>query len=154
MENVIDEILENYSFGQRDNLIQILQEIQETVGYLTEDAVTRVGKYLNLPTSKIYGLATFYNQFRFEPHGKYHIQLCRGTACHVSGSAEVLLQLHKELGISEGQITRDGLFSIELLACIGACGQAPVISINGEYYTGVTSEKVKPLIQLFRNKEM
>jgi len=154
MSDSLSEILEKYPLAQRDNLIQILQDIQENIGYLTEESVKVVGEHLNLPASKIYGLATFYNQFRFEPHGKFHIQLCRGTACHVMGSERVLSQLEKELGISSGQITRDGLFSIELLACIGACGQAPVISINGEFYTGIDSERLKAVIQELKAQEV
>ncbi len=153
MSDSLSKILEKYPQAQRDNLIQILQDIQENIGYLTEDSVKEVGEFLKLPTSKIYGLATFYNQFRFEPHGKYHIQLCRGTACHVMGSESVLNQLEKELNIAAGQITRDGLFSIELLACIGACGQAPVISINGEFYTAITPQKLKSVIKELKSEE-
>ena len=112
-----------------------------------------VGKHLNIPTSKIYGVATFYNQFRFEPKGKYHIQVCRGTACHVLGSATVLQQLEKVTRIKADQTTRDGLFSIEVVACIGACGLAPVICINGEFFAKVTDESIKKIVEDYRNKE-
>lgn len=154
MKTNIDIILEKYENVGRDNLIPLLQEIQEKEGYISEEAIVKTGKKLNLPTSKIYGVATFYNQFRFEPIGKYHIQVCRGTACHVLGSATVLQELESMLKIKAGQTTRDGLFSIEVVACIGACGLAPVISINGEFYANVTSEKIKEIIEYYRSKEI
>ncbi|MBN1183025.1 MAG: NADH-quinone oxidoreductase subunit NuoE [Bacteroidales bacterium] len=146
-------ILESYPDKGRDQLIPILQDIQSEMGYLSEEAMVLVGKHLTLPTSKIYGVATFYNQFRFEPTGKYHIQLCRGTACHVLGSASVLDELQKILKIKAGQTTRDGLFSIEVVACIGACGLAPVIAINGEFHAKVTTELIKSIIESYRNRE-
>jgi NADH-quinone oxidoreductase subunit E len=97
-------------------------------------------------------VATFYNQFRFSPLGKYHIQVCRGTACHVLGSSTVLQELEKELKIKAGETTRDGLFSIEVVACIGACGLAPVVCINGEFYGKVTSASLKTIIEKLRKE--
>jgi NADH-quinone oxidoreductase subunit E len=134
-------------------LIPLLQEIQEKEGYLSEVAIVKTGLKLKIPTSKIYGVATFYNQFRFEPVGKYHIMVCRGTACHVLGSATVLQELESILRIKAGQTSRDGLFSIEVVACIGACGLAPVININGEFFAKVTTDKLKEIIESFRAKE-
>ena len=134
-------------------MIPILQEIQEKDGYLSEDAINKVGHSLKMPTSKIFGVATFYNQFRFEPLGKYHIQVCRGTACHVLGSATVLEEIEKQLKVKAGQTTRDKLFSIEVVACIGACGLAPVISINGEFHAKVTADSIKDIIAEYRNME-
>lgn len=154
MKTNIDIILEKYENISRDSLIPLLQEIQEKEGYISEEAIVKIGKKLNLSTSKIYGVATFYNQFRFEPIGKYHIQVCRGTACHVLGSATVLQELESMLKIKAGQTTRDGLFSIEVVACIGACGLAPVISVNGEFYANVTSEKINEIIEYYRSKVM
>lgn len=153
MEKAIDKILENYENCSRDSLIPLLQEIQEKEGYLSEVAIVKTGLKLKIPTSKIYGVATFYNQFRFEPVGKYHIMVCRGTACHVLGSATVLQELESILRIKAGQTSRDGLFSIEVVACIGACGLAPVININGEFFAKVTTEKLKEIIESFRAKE-
>ena len=146
-------ILESYPDKGRDQLIPILQDIQAELGYLSEEAMIVVGKHLTLPTSKIYGVATFYNQFRFEPTGKYHVQICRGTACHVLGSSSVLEELQKNLKIKAGQTTRDGLFSIEVVACIGACGLAPVIAINGQFHAKVTTESIKTIIESYRNQE-
>ncbi len=144
------QMIDKYPEARRDNLIPMLQNIQETEGYLSRDSIRKIGDYLNIPTSKIYGVATFYNQFRFQPLGKYHIVVCRGTACHVNNSANVLATLESELGIKAGQTGRDGLFSIEVVACIGACGLAPVISINGEFYAGVTTDSVRRIIKKYK----
>ncbi len=150
MKHSVDEILIRYQNAKRDSLIPILQEVQETEGYVSRKAIEKIGRHLNLPASKIFGVATFYNQFRFEPLGKFHIQICRGTACHVKGSAKVLDALKQELKIEPGQTTRDGLFSIEVVSCLGACGLAPVISINGEFYANVTPEQVRNIIKSCR----
>lgn len=149
----VEEILKKYENAKRDSLIPILQDIQDSVGYIPKEAVKAVGKYLNLPASKIYGVATFYNQFRFEPLGKYHIQICRGTACHVKGSQKVLETLQRELGIGPGETTKDGLFSIEVVACLGACGLAPVITVNDKVYANMDSDSVKKLIKELKKGE-
>ena len=112
----------------------------------------KIGRHLGLPASKIYGVATFYNQFRFQPLGKYHIQVCRGTACHVKGSLAVLEAIKLALNISPGETSKDGLFSLEVVACIGACGLAPVISINGEFHAAMTTDKARALIDSLRRK--
>ena len=149
----IDLILQEYKGAKRDSLIPMLQDIQEVEGFLSENSIVKVGNILHLPTSKIYCVATFYNQFRFQPNGKYHVQVCRGTACHVLGSSTVLKEIEKKLKIKAGQTTRDGLFSIEVVACIGACGLAPVISVNGQFFAKVTTDSLTEIIEGFRNKE-
>jgi len=154
METTIEKILSKHAGSGRDNLIPVLQEIQESEGFLSEAAIVQTGRTLNIPTSNIFGVATFYNQFRFEPVGKFHIQVCRGTACHVLGSATVLQQLESHLKIKAGKTTRDGLFSIEVVSCIGACGLAPVISVNGEFYANVTPESIKTLVDNYSSKEI
>lgn len=147
MENIsIDKILSVYPEATRDNLIPILQDVQEQDGYISRDTIRQVSKYLSLPESKIYGVATFYNQFRFEQIGKHHIQLCRGTACHVKGSAKLLDTVRKLLGVEPGKTTKDKLFSLETVACMGACGLAPAVSINGEIHAKVTPKSVIKLI--------
>ena len=153
MQSKIKKILATYPSSGRENLIPMLQDIQEEIGYVSEEAVVNVGSHLNLPVSKIYSVATFYNQFRFEPKGKYHIQVCRGTACHVLGSSTVQKELEKILKVKAGQTTRDRLFSLEVVACIGACGLAPVITINGQFFAKVTQESLVKIIENFRNKE-
>lgn len=148
----VERILTQHQGASRDALIPILQEVQEAEGYLSREAVIQISKHLKLPASKIYGVATFYNQFRFQPVGRYHIQLCRGTACHVKGSADVLDAVCRLLNITPGQTARDGLFSLEVVACIGACGLAPVININGEFFAGVTRDSVAEIVDSYRRK--
>ncbi|MCK5148241.1 NADH-quinone oxidoreductase subunit NuoE [bacterium] len=153
MDTILDTILDKHRNARRDALIPILQEVQEAKGFLSRESVAAIGEILNLPTSKIYGVATFYNQFRFSPLGAQHVQICRGTACHVKGSAAVLDALERELDIEAGQTTRDGQFSLEVVACIGACGLAPVISVNGEFHAGVLPEDVNNIINSYRVDE-
>ena len=148
----IGPILEKYPNAGRDSLIPILQAVQEEIGYLSRDAVVQIARHLNLPASKIYGVATFYNQFRFQPQGQYHIQVCRGTACHVKGSAAVLDAIKQALSLEPGQTTRDGLFSLEVVACVGACGLAPVISVNGEFHAGATPDSARKILNAYRKE--
>lgn len=143
-------IMEKYAGASRDSLIPLLQEVQEAEGYISRERVCKIGELLGLSTSKIYGVATFYNQFRFQVRGKYHILVCRGTACHVKGSADVLAAFEQELGISAGETDKKGLFSLEVVACIGACGLAPVISVNGEFHAGVDPKKVPAIVDKYR----
>jgi NADH-quinone oxidoreductase subunit E len=150
--NPVDEILEQHPGAGREHLIPILQDVQAVEGYLSRDAVERIGKHLGLPAAKIYGVATFYNQFRFHKPGRFQIQVCRGTACHVKNSAKVLDALQRELGIKPGETDRDGLFSLEVVACIGACGLAPVIAINGEFHAGVKPDRVPRIIKSYRRQ--
>ena len=148
----IDSILQQHPHAKRDSLIPLLQEVQERQGYLSREALVRIGQHLNLPASKVYGVATFYNQFRFQPQGQFHVQVCRGTACHVKGSAAILNAIQRDLKILPGQTSRDGLFSLEVVACIGACGLAPVISVNGEFHAGVSTRKVASILDSYRRK--
>ena len=140
------DITKKFPSPKRDSLIPILQFVQEKQGYLSKLALIAVGRLLKIPVSKVYGVASFYNQFRFNAPGKYHVQICRGTACHVRGSFSVLNTFRRELGIEPGQTSRDGLFSLEVLACIGACGLAPVLCVNGEFHAGMTPDKTGKLI--------
>jgi NADH-quinone oxidoreductase subunit E len=133
-------------------LIPILQEIQEKQGFLSREAVETVGRSLSIPASKIYGVATFYNQFRFTPQGRYHVQVCRGTACHVKGSAAVLDSLKRELKVEAGETTRDGLFSLEVVACIGACGLAPVMNIDGNFHANLTTQAVPGILNQYKKQ--
>jgi len=146
-------ILNEFGDAKRDSLIPILQRAQEVHGYLSEKAIAEIGHHLKLPASKVYGVATFYNQFRFTPKGRFHIMLCRGTACHVKGSLKLLDAVTRTLRIQPGQTTRDGLFSLEVVACMGACGLAPAMSVNGEMYAKVTPKKVGKILDECRAKE-
>lgn len=147
------KLLEKYPDLNRDSLIPILQDVQDSQGYISEDAVRQIGNHLGLPVSKVYGLATFYNQFRFVAAGKYHIQVCLGTSCHMKGGETIRKEIKKLLLIDEGEISRDGLFSLEVLSCIGACGQSPVMSINGEYYSGVDKVRLREIINFIKELE-
>jgi len=150
----MDQILARHRQVSRDSLIPLLQEFQDEFGFISEESVERIGTYLNLPASKIYGLATFYNQFTFTPKGKYHIRVCNGSACHIDHSGSILKELKKNLGIGDGETTRDGMFSLEVVACIGACGQSPVIEINNTYYPRLKSSKVKEILESIRAKHL
>ena len=146
----VQTILKKYPDTGRDNLIPILQDIQNNDGYLSKDSIIEVGKHLHMPTSKIFGVATFYNQFTFSPRGEHHITLCNGSSCHMGGSGELLAEITKMLEIKDGQTTRDRLFSLEVQSCIGACGQSPVMAINGKYYSGVGVKEVRAIIKKYQ----
>jgi NADH-quinone oxidoreductase subunit E len=148
----IEPIVSKYPAGRRDALIPLLQDVQASLGYLSRDAVVRIGQHLRLPASKVYGVATFYNQFRFQPLGRYHIQVCRGTACHVKGSLSALSTIQRTLNLKPGQTSRDGNFSLEVVACLGACGLAPVMAVNGEFHAGATAERVTRILRTLRKE--
>lgn len=143
----IEGILKKYKQGKREELIPILQEIQAGSGYLSEDAIVRIGSYLGLSTTKIYGLATFYDRFRFIPSGKIKIRICHGTSCFLNGSQSVISKLREETGVAPGQSTRDGLVSYEIVSCMGGCVNGPVLEINDEYHIRVTPDQVPELIR-------
>jgi len=149
----IDTLLQKFPDLSRDTLIPILQEIQNEYGYVSEESIRKIGSALDLPVSKIYGLSTFYNQFRFTPRGKYHIQVCHGTCCHMEGAGHILEEILTILNIGDGETSRDGLFSLEVLSCIGACAQSPVIAVNGDYIRKVTRDSLKEIIQYYRHLE-
>ncbi len=148
----VNAVLEDYPTAGRDALIPILQQVQKRQGYLSPQAVIRIGEHLNLAPSKVYGVATFYNQFRFSAPGQCHIQVCRGTACHVKGSAGVLETIQRLLKIEPGQTTRDGRFSLEVVACIGACGLAPLICCEENFHAQVSPAKAEKIIKQYQKK--
>ena len=150
----VEEVIGRFPQAGRDALIPILQAVQEAQGYLSEDAVVSIGRHLRIPASKVYGVATFYNQFRFQPRGAYHITVCRGTACHVKGSAKVLEAIVRHLGVGPGKTTRDKLFSLETVACLGACALSPVVCINGEFHAKVSPAKAVKLIAACRSRAL
>ncbi|MFO7617090.1 MAG: NAD(P)H-dependent oxidoreductase subunit E [Bacteroidales bacterium] len=143
-------ILAKYPVGAPENLIPILQEIQDSSDYLNEKAIQAVSAHLGIPSVKIYSVATFYNEFRFNPGGHYHIKVCQGTGCLVDGSEQIRRELTRLLEIGPGEITRDGWFSLEWVPCLGVCQEAPVISVNGRIVTRMTPARVKEVITQFR----
>ena len=140
----LDEIINSYG-AKKSNLIAILQKVQEVFRYLPEDAMIYIGtKIEGLSPATVFGVATFYAQFSLEPKGKYEIKVCDGTACHVRGSMPVLNAIKARLDIKDGQLTtNDGLFSLETVSCLGACGLAPVVVINDKVYPQMTSDAIK-----------
>ena len=150
----VETILLGHPGAGRDHLIPILQEVQAEEGFLSRAAIAKVGAELHLPASKIFGVATFYNMFRFQPKGKYHVMVCRGTACHVKGSKRVLDMVTKTLKLQPGETSRDGLFSLEVVACMGACGLAPVVNINGEFHAKVTPMKFQKILEACREPRL
>jgi len=149
-----NKLFEKYERGNRSHLIELLQDVQEIYGYIPEIAMIDIGEFLGLPTSSVFGVTTFYNQFRLTPLGKNVINVCRGTACHVKDSANILFALENGLGIKVGMTTRNKEFTIEQVACIGACSIAPVISINGKYFGRLKTKDIPKLIAEFKkNKE-
>lgn len=150
----VDAIIQSYG-AKKSNLIAILQKVQETFRYLPEDAMIYIGtKIEGLSPATVYGVATFYAQFSLEPKGKYEIKVCDGTACHVRGSMPVLKAVKARLNIQEGQLTTsDGLFSLETVSCLGACGLAPVVVINDKVYPQMTSDAVKIVLDTIFQEE-
>lgn len=147
MGTEIDVILKKYKQGKREDLIPLLQEIQEDHGFLSEEAIVKTGKFLGLSTTKIYGLATFYDKFRFIPSGKIQIRICHGTSCFLNGSQSIINKIKEETGISPGQTSRDGNFSYEIVSCMGGCNNGPVINVNGEFHTHIKAEQLPELLK-------
>ena len=143
----VDEILETYHYS-KSYLIAILQKVQEVYRYLPEDVMTYVGEKIDgLSPATVFGVATFYAQFSLEPKGKYEIKVCDGTACHVRGSMPVLNAIKNKLKLTDGKMTSDnGLFSLETVSCLGACGLAPVVMINEKVYPQMTSDAISIII--------
>jgi NADH-quinone oxidoreductase subunit E len=141
MEERLQAILASYQ-GTKDELIPILQKVQEEFGFLSESAMLAIARYTGVPESKVYAVATFYAQFRFTPIGRKHIMACRGTACHVRGAPRILEEIERILGIKEGETTSDLEYSLETVACIGACGLSPCMMINKKVEAKLTPKKI------------
>lgn len=143
---VLDDILEAHEYNP-SQIIAIMQDIQKECRYLPQDALCYIAKKLNISEAKVYGVATFYENFSLEPKGKYVIKVCDGTACHVRKSVPILEEFRKVLGVSaESPTTKDGLFTVETVSCLGACGLAPVCTVNDVVNPAMTPEKARELI--------
>ncbi len=148
MEKIFQEYL-----PVKDNLILILNEVQEHFGYIPKESQIKISEFLKIPMAEIYGVITFYSRFTLEPKGKYTISICLGTACYVKGSQKILDRLEERLKITSGQTTEDGMFSIDTTRCVGACGLAPVFTVNGEVYGKATVKKLDEVLdELIENK--
>ena len=146
-------IFKKYPAKDKSNLIALLQGVQEVYGYLPEGVLQEVADFIEMPLSRVYGVATFYNQFRLTPLGENVIRVCRGTACHVCNSANILFSLETALGIKAGQTSRDKKFTLETVACIGACSIAPVITVNDEYFGKITVKEIPNIVKKFINTQ-
>jgi len=151
--NDLDKTLEEYS-GIEGSLITILQKAQDIYGYLPREVVEHIAGALKVKPAKVHGVATFYKQFRFEPVGKNLIMLCTGTACHVNGANTIGAAISDELGISDGETTQDGLFTLNKVACIGCCSLSPVMMINGEAYGQLTDKRARAIINELRSASL
>lgn len=149
-QKVLDEILETHEYDQTA-VIAIMQDIQKVYRYLPEEMLCYIAKKLHLSEAKVYGVATFYENFSLEPKGKYLIKICDGTACHVRKSSAILDEIRSELGVTAAKPTTDDMmFTVETVSCLGACGLAPVCTVNDVVYPAMTPEKARELIQTLR----
>ena len=150
---LLDDILVKHDFDA-SQVIAIMQDIQREYHYLPEETLTYISKALKLSEAKIYGVATFYENFSLEPKGKYVIKVCDGTACHVRNSTPILETFKKELGLKgSSKTTADGLITLETVSCLGACGLAPVCTLNDAVHPAMTPEKAVELVKEIREKE-
>ncbi len=149
MEPELHTIFSHFE-GKREEIIPILQKVQNTYSYLPEESMSEIARFVHVPESQVYGVATFYAQFRFTPRGKKHCMVCRGTACHVNGAQRVLEEMESVLGIKEGETTEDLEYSLETVACIGACSLAPAVMINDTVEAKLDPKKIRKLF----NKEV
>jgi len=145
MRERLQPIFEAYP-GHREVLIPVLQKTQAELGYLSEEAITEIARHLGLSSSDIYGVASFYAQFRFEQPGEHEVKVCQGTACHVRGSGRILGEVERELGIHPGETTADYKFSLERVACVGCCALAPVMIVDGVVHAKMTVAESKKIL--------
>jgi NADH-quinone oxidoreductase E subunit len=152
MENYdkVKELIERYG-RKKTALMPILHDVQEHYGYIPQTAQDLIAAELNIPLTDVYGLITFYARFSLVPQGKNRVSICMGTACYVKGAEKVLHAVKKSLGINSGETTEDGLFSIDETYCIGACGLAPVMTVNENVYGKMTSEQVEEVLSKYRD---
>jgi len=147
----IDRILKKHNH-EHSSIIAMLQDLQELENYLPENSLEYLSEKLSMPLSKIYRIATFYNAFSLTPRGKHLISVCLGTACHVRGAAKVLDRIRMYLGVEVGGMTKDGLFSLETVNCLGACAMGPIVVAGGDYYGQMTPAKVAPTMKNYGKK--
>jgi NADH-quinone oxidoreductase subunit E len=151
MDNRLTKVFASFE-GKEEELIPVLQGVQNEVGFLSDDSMKHIARFVKIPLSKVYGVATFYAQFRFKPKGETHILLCRGTACHVKGAPRIQEEIENQLGIKEGETSKDLKYSLENVACIGACSLAPCVMVNGTVEANLTPQKVEKLFGHAKNR--
>jgi NADH-quinone oxidoreductase subunit E len=151
MENNIEQILARYPKGDRGFLIPILQEVQESYGYISPDVVDEIGRFTRVNPGEIFGVASFYSQFRFTEPGKHTIKVCLGTACHVRGGSRILDWMEHKLHVKAGETTPDGQFSLEQVACFGCCALAPVVVVDSDVHARMNSTKGQKLLKKYES---
>lgn len=144
-EQQLEEVFAQYR-GQQGALIPVLQAAQDIYGYLPREVLERIAAELKLPISQVYGVVTFYAQFNLKPRGRYIIRVCQGTACYVRGGGEIFAELQEQLGIKDGETTEDLRFTLESVACLGACGLAPVIMVNDDTHGRLTKDAIAGIL--------
>lgn len=149
--SLIKPVLDEYG-DTEGSLITVLQHAQDIYGYLPTDVLYCIAERIGVSSAKVMGVATFYSQFRLKPVGKYLIMLCEGTACHVNGSQRIEAAITQELGISDGETTDDGLFTLKNVACLGCCSLSPVMMINGETYGSLTPSKTVEILRKLKEE--
>ncbi|KXG77691.1 NADP-reducing hydrogenase subunit HndA [Fervidicola ferrireducens] len=149
---LLEGVLEKYR-GNPSSLITVLQKAQDIYGYLPRKVLYHIAREIRVKPAKVFGVATFYAQFRLRPIGKHLIMVCHGTACHVNGAELITSALCDELKINEGETTKDGLFTLQNVACLGCCSLAPVMMIDGEAYGKLTPDKARSIIREILKKE-
>jgi len=148
----LDGILAQYK-GERGELIPILQAAQAEFGYLPKEVMAEIATYLRMPASVVFGVSTFYAQFKFVPMGKRIIRVCRGTACHVRGADKILQEFERKLGIKPGETTEDMEYTLETVACIGACALAPTMTVNADVKGKMTAQKAREMLDRYKGSE-
>jgi len=151
MKSSLKDIFASFE-GKEEELIPLLQKVQREQGYLSDESMREISGFTHVPLSKIYGVATFYAQFRFTPKGEKHIMLCRGTACHVKGAQRIEEEIEKQIGIKVGETSEDLKYSSENVACIGACSLAPCIMVNDSVEANLTPKKVEKIFPNAKRK--
>jgi len=146
LDKSLSDIFEGYE-GKREELIPLLQEVQAEFGYLPAEARTAISKFLKVPESVVYGVATFYAQFYLTRQGRHKVKVCRGTACHVRGGHRIMQTVQRKLGIKPGETTEDYEFSLERVACFGSCALAPVVVIDGKVHGRMTTQKAEQILR-------
>jgi NADH:ubiquinone oxidoreductase subunit E len=149
MTNINDNYNGDQNHVNHGDLIPLLQKIQERSGYLSEDSVLEVARTLHISENEVFGVASFYTQFRFRAPGRHSIKICLGTACHVRGGQKLLESIQRELKINPGETTPDGLFDLQRVACLGCCALAPVMQIDNQIYGRVTSTRLKRILESY-----
>jgi len=146
MQEDLQRVFKRYS-GERSELIPILQDVQDALGYIPRQAMSATAKFLNVPEAVVYGVTTFYAQFNLTPQGKHRVKVCLGTACHVRGGKAIMEAVQRRLGIKPGETTDDLQFSVERVACFGSCALAPVMVVNGKVHARMTPQKAVALLE-------